>query len=102
MLEKGASGSKRGAPTAANVLEWKLDNERRGGIRLSFPTILRHPASGKAVRSGGLMISVPFQFLLWEFGSAGEWPGFGVHIAHVLLVLRPTYRISAPTAADLL
>jgi hypothetical protein len=48
------------------------------------------------------MIRVPFQFLLWELGSAGEWPGFGVHIAHVLLVLRPTYRISAPTAADLL
>ena len=46
VLEKGASGSKRGAPTAATVLEWKLDNERRGGIILSFPT---NPAAPSAL-----------------------------------------------------
>ncbi len=38
------------------------------------------------------MVCVPFQFLLWELGVAEGRPGFGVHIAHVLLVLRSTYR----------
>ena len=48
------------------------------------------------------MVHVPFRFFALGIGIVlGCGPGFGVHIAHVLLVLRSTYRIGAPTAADL-
>ena len=35
-----ASGSRRGAPTAAIVLEWKLDSKMRGGKTLSVQAII--------------------------------------------------------------
>ena len=97
MLEKGASGSKRGAPTAANVLERKLDNMMRGGIGLSFPT---NPAAPSAL--GGRKIERfddPCTLSAFALGvgfGRGVAGVFGVQSAHVLLVFRPTYRNRRP------
>ncbi len=83
-----------------------MTTSREGGKESAFLTITANDKSKASpqcyVSRGGKVWGsmYPFIFVLGVGAALGVGRVLGVQFAHVLLVLRSTYRIGAPPAAD--